>query len=73
MKSSESPADDHAGRTAWGLCRETVSSQGLISPTLAFHFASKDSRPASHHILLQIKEPTASFVHMTACVLCPKI
>lgn len=37
VKASESPAGSHAGHTAWGLCSETVSSQGLISPTLSFH------------------------------------
>lgn len=37
VKASELPVGDYAGHTAWGLCRETVSSQGLISPTLSSH------------------------------------
>lgn len=37
VRASESPAGDHAGHAAWGLWREKVSSEGLVSPTLSFH------------------------------------
>lgn len=45
-------SEDHAEHTAWGLCRDTVSSQGLISPALSFHphftlLVKGQSQPAS--------------------------
>lgn len=59
VKTSALPTEDHAEHSAWGLCRDTVSSQGLISSARSFHphftLLEKGRSPASPHILLQIK------------------